>query len=246
MIAQSDLQGHWRRNWLRTKGLEDTTTRVHWVQAGQWYADIRVPLVRPLLSVTSLSAMVPGELALLLSCEAFAGRTTLAGDICTWHRDWNWRGVPCAVDAGRLRFDAAGRLMENGVYADYSEEWQAVPGGAWTALAVETSTADGLLITNDTHFLLSYGQRDAPAWPELAAKLRAGTAQTIEAEAAFASFYVMGLWQGAAGIAELSTQPFCEGQAVLHRDQGGARLTVPDFHGRRQEHTLRLTALPAV
>jgi hypothetical protein len=243
VITEADLQGHWRRNWLRAPGVEDTTTRVHWVQAGPWCADIRVPLLRPALDAAALSAMAPGDLAVLLSAQGFAGRTTLAGDTCTWHRDWNWHGFPCPVDAGTLWFDPAGRLIEDGVHADYREEWQAVPGGAWAAMSAEAAGISGLLIASDTQFLLGLGQREAPAFPALAAALREGTATAAEAEAAFASVYVMGHWQGSAGIADLSTQPFCEGQAVLRRDGATARLTLPDFHGRMQEQILRLTPL---
>jgi hypothetical protein len=244
VIAEADLQGQWRRNWLRAPGVEDSTTRVHWVQAGKWCADIRVPQVRPSLDAGSLSSMAPGDLAVLLSAEGFAGRTTLASDICTWHRDWNWRGFPCPVDAGSLWFDPVGRLIEDGVHADYREEWQAVAGDAWTAFSVEAIGAEGQLVTNDTQFLLGLGQRNAPAWTGLAAALLDGTASASDAEPAFASVYVMGHWQGAAGIAELSTQPFCEGQVVLQRDHGSARLTLPDFQGRTQVHLLRLTPLP--
>lgn len=243
MITVAALQGHWKRNWLRAPGFEDSTTRVHWVQAGQWCADIRVPLVRPALDPGSLAAMAPADLATLLSAEGFAGRTTLAGDVCTWHRDWNWRGFPCPVDAGTLWFDAAGLLIEDGVHAEYREEWQPMPGGPWTATAVEGAKAEGLLIANDLQFLLGLGQRNAPAWPGLAAALLNGELKVPEAESAFASVYVMGQWQGAAGIATLSTQPFCEGQAVLNRVKDGIRLTLPDFHGHMQEHILHLTPL---
>lgn len=243
MISEASLQGHWLRNWLRAPGFEDRTTRVHWVQAGGWCADIRVPLMRLALDAGSLSAMARADLAVLPSAEGLAGRTTLVGDICTWHRDLNWRGFPCPVDAGTLRFDPVGRLIEDGVHANYREEWQAVRGGDWTAMAVEGSGAEGLLIANDSQFVLGLGQRNAPAFPGLAAALREGTATAAEAAAAFASVYVMGHWQGIAGIADLSTQPFCEGQAVLQRDHLRARLTLPDFHGRMQEQVLCLAPL---
>ena len=243
MISEATLQGHWQRNWLRAPGFEDSTTRVHWVQAGQWCADIRVQLVRPSLATGALAAMAPAELAVLLSAEGFAGRTTLEGDICTWHRDWNWRGFPCPVDAGTLWFDPEGRLIEDGVHADYREEWQAVPGGHWTALAFEGAGAEGLLIANETQFLLGLGQRNAPALSGLAAALLDGLLPLAAAEAAFASVYVIGHWQGRTGVADLSTQPFCEGQAVLQRDNAMARLTLPDFHGRIQTQVLHLTPL---
>ena len=45
MIDSSDVQAHWRRLWIRAPGFEDADTRVHWMQCGALYADIRVPLL---------------------------------------------------------------------------------------------------------------------------------------------------------------------------------------------------------
>lgn len=240
-MTQDDVQGHWRRNWLRAPGHEDATTRVHWLQAGPWCADIRIPLVRPSRGVGSLSDLSGPDLAVLLAAEGFAGRTSLDGDVCTWARHWNWRGFPCAVDAGTLWFDDHGHLIEDGVHADYREEWVRVPGSPWSAWAVQAGDLDGLLIGNDTGFLLGLGQREAPAWPTLAQALREGEAAPGDAAAAFASVYVMGHWDGPQGIADLSTQPFCEGHAVLTRDV--SELTLPDFFGAPAPRTLRLTPL---
>jgi hypothetical protein len=244
VISPADLDGHWRRNWLRAPGFEDATTRVHWLQAGPWCADIRVPLVRPNLSgCASLSAMAPADLAVLITAEGFAGTITLQGDVCTWHRTWNWRGFPCPVDAGTLWFDASGHLIEDGVHADYREDWERVPADTWTAFAVETSGADGMLLSNDKSFLLALGQKGAPAFPTLAQDLREGRARTEDAADVFASVYVLGHWEDGSGIADLSTQPFCEGTAVLTRRADRADLVLPDFHGRSFSQSLRLSAL---
>jgi hypothetical protein len=241
-VNLASLQGHWRRNWLRASGFADTTTRVHWMQAGQWCADIRVPLVRPLRDATSLATLSGPDLAVLLAAEGFAGHVTLSGDVCTWTRTWNWRGFPCAVDAGKLTFDAVDLLIEDGVHADYREEWQRVPGDPWQAFAVEADLGSGMLLTNDRGYVLGLGQQNAAAWPLLASALESGEAHPAEVADAFRSIYVMGHWDGAAGIADLSTQPFCEGHAVLARDKD--TLTLPDFHGDRRTHRLRLTPLP--
>jgi hypothetical protein len=243
VISPADLDGHWRRNWLRAPGFEDTTTRVHWLQAGRWCADIRVPLVRPETNAASLAAMSGPDLAQLLTAEGFAGHTTLAGDVCTWHRMWNWRGFPCPVDAGTLWFDAGGHLIEDGVHADYREDWERVPADPWTAFAVETGDADGLLLSNAITFLLALGQQGAPAFPTLAQDLRDGHAQAGDAADVFASVYVLGHWEDGSGIADLSTQPFCEGTAVLNRLSDRADLVLPDFHGRSFSQSLRLSAL---
>ena len=242
-VTEADIQGHWRRNWLRASGFEDGTTRVHWVQSGPWCADIRVPLIRPPPDAGSLSAMSGADLALLLSAEGFAGRTSLAGDVCTWARQWNWRGFPCPVDAGALWFDDRCRLIEDGIHADYREEWVRVPGPGWNAWAVEAGGMDGMLLANDTGFLLGLGQREAPALPTLAQGLRAGDADPADAAAAFASVYLIGHWDGARGTADLSTQPFCEGRAVLTRNTDSADLTLPDFHGANATCALHLTPL---
>lgn len=237
----ADLQGHWRRNWLRAPGLEDTTTRVHWLQAGRWCADIRIPLHRPALDgATCLADLSPAALADLLTAEGFAGHVTLDADVCTWTRTRNWRGFPCPVDAGRLWFDAQGLLIEDGVHADYREEWQHLPA-TFTPLAIGE---EGLLLTSPTTFLLALGLSDTPATAPLAAALRDGTAKPRDAAPAFASTYILGHWKGDSGIAHLSTQPFAEGHTILSRDGAALRLTLPDFDGHVAPRDLRPTPLP--
>jgi hypothetical protein len=237
-VNLTDLQGHWRRNWIRASGHEDTTTRVHWLQAGGSCADIRVPLHRPDPGpATCLAEMPPAALAALLAAQGFAGHVTLDADICTWTRERNWRGFPCPVDAGRLWFDDAGLLIEEGVLADYREEWQRVETPALAAFVIGD---DGLLLSNAAIFLIALGGRDTPVTDPLAEALRDGTATAGDAAAAFASVYVLGHWEGAAGIADLSTQPFAEGRAVLGRD---GLLTLPAFDGRITPRTLPLSPL---
>ncbi len=242
-MKQADLQGHWRRNWLRAPGFVDDTTRVHWVQAGRWCADIRVPLIRPDLQGAALADLSRPDLATLLAAEGFVGHTTLDADVCTWTRTWNWRGFPCAVDAGKLWFDAAGLLIEDGVHADYREEWAQVPGDPWLAFDLEADAGTGRLLTDNQTFVLGLGACDAAAWPTLAQALHSGEARPADAAEAFRSVYVMGHWDGPQGIADLSTQPFCEGQPVLTRGHDSATLTLPDFHGALVQHRLRLSPL---
>jgi len=247
MIDLDALQGHWRRDWIRAPGLDDATTRVHWLQAGRLFADIRVPLHRPATGpARCLAEMAPADLAALLSAEGFAGHITLQGDVCTWQRAVNWRGFPCPVDAGRLWFDPAGALVEDGVHADYREQWQRQETGPLTGRQVRAEGMAGVLVTGPALFLLVLGGPDAPARPDLPAALRSGRAGTAEAAAAFASVCVMGRLGAGQGIATLSTQPFCEGQAVLALGSDSATLTLPDFDGtpRRLDLSI-LTPAPA-
>lgn len=225
MIAPAALQGHWRRTWLRAGGVEDRATRVHWLQAGRWCADIRVPLDRPGVSGT-LASLPPDALAVLRTAEGFAGHIALAGDVCTWARTWNWRGFPCPPDVGRLWFDGP-LLREDGVHAAYAEEWERVPGAPYRAWSVAAGAESGLLIANDADFLLALGTPGAPP--------------AATPAAAFASVYILGHWADGAGIADLSTQPFCEGAPVLTRDGDRARLILPDFHGVVVARDLALT-----
>jgi hypothetical protein len=100
-----------------------------------------------------------------------------------------------------------------------------------------------MLLTNATGFLLALGTLGAAAWPDLARALREGEAPPEAAAPAFASVYVMGHWAAGQGVADLSTQPFCEGLPVLTLDGPVARLTLPDFHGATVVRDLPLTSL---
>ncbi|MEO0828906.1 MAG: allophanate hydrolase, partial [Pseudomonadota bacterium] len=114
MISWADVEGHWRRDWLRAGALEDRDTRVHWIQAGALFVDIRIPDGRPALGErTRLAELDNPELLALMAAEGFAGTITLEEDRCTWHRELNWRGRPEGADVGRLYFDG-GALIEDG------------------------------------------------------------------------------------------------------------------------------------
>jgi hypothetical protein len=175
----------------------------------------------------------------LLRAEGFAGRITVEDGVCTWHRALNWQGFPCPVDAGRMSFDAAGRLIEDGVHAEYREEWEAVAEPAFAARPLAGDGLTGLLVHNARTFLLALGQEGAPARPGQAEALRNGTAAPQDAAPAFASVHVLGRWEGTDGIATLSTQPFCEGRRVLTLDGPELRVALPGFDGAPRRLSLR-------
>ena len=130
MITTDDIQGHWQRLWLEAPGFKDKTTRVHWMQAGDIYADVRVPLERPDVSgLNSLADLPARDLHILAQAEGFAGHTKVENSVCTWERTINWHGATDAIDAGELSFDTAGRLIEAGVHANYTELWERWPAG---------------------------------------------------------------------------------------------------------------------
>ncbi|MDF1728619.1 MAG: hypothetical protein P1U53_12810, partial [Sulfitobacter sp.] len=109
MITQGDLQGHWRRDWIKAPGFEDHTTRVHWLQAGALFADLRIPLERPDISGhAALADLSSAALRRLMQAEGFAGHITVDKSKCTWHREINWHGVPGQADVGLMSFDETG------------------------------------------------------------------------------------------------------------------------------------------
>jgi hypothetical protein len=176
------------------------------MQARDLYADLRIPLDRPDLSGrVCLADLTPDELAVLHKAEGFAGSITVQDSKCTWQRDINWHGLPEAVDTGLMWFDDAGDLIEDGVEAEYRELWKSVPVAPLRGHRISGADIAGVLVENDDVFLFGLG-------PEPVAKA-SGPAQ-------FTSVYCMGHWDGTHGIADLSTNPFCEGKLVLERDQG--------------------------
>ena len=236
MIAERDLQGHWRRDWLRAADQFDSTTQVHWLQAGALYADIRIPARRPVLTGVGLVDQPPETLRSLMRAEAFAGTTDVSDGICTWHRLVNWHGKPAGIDAGRMSFDGDA-LIEEGVHAAYTERW-IYEGCGFTARRTAFAGFTGVLVENETWFLLVSGRPDAPPSNGLVDELEAGRVPDGLAEH-FAPPCLFGEWRGAEGIVRLSTNPFHQGSASLRRDAGGLVLCATDFHGRAKRERLQ-------
>lgn len=218
MITLDDLQGHWRRDWIKAPGFEDTTTRVNWLQADTLFADLRIPLERPdITGLTCLAEMAPAGVRLLMTAEGFAGQITVAENRCTWHRNINLHGVPAQSDIGLMSFDKAGGLIEDGVLAKYRELWKSVPQAPLRAARISCDGMTGVLIENEDVFLLAIGPKPSGTTESLIAALENGTAEAADLEQHFTSAYVLGRWDGARGIANLSTNPFDEGQMAVER-----------------------------
>ena len=222
MITQEDLQGHWQRDWIKAQGFEDHTTRVHWMQAGALFVDLRIPSERPdLTGISCLADMTPPELRALMDAEGFAGHITVEDSTCTWHRQINWHGVPGQADTGLMSFDNKGGLIEDGVLAEYRELWQAVPQPALRGARVRCGERAGVLIENDVVFLLGMGPLPEGNTADLMAALDDGQLDISALQRHFDGAYVLGRWDGPLGTAVLSTNPFYEGKVALER---GAKL----------------------
>lgn len=240
MISQHDLQGHWQRDWITAPGFEDRTTRVHWLQAGPLFADLRVPLERPdIAGLSCLADLDAPALRLLMSAEGFAGQITVRDGNCTWHRWINWHGVPERADIGLMSFDDTGGLIEDGVLAAYRELWQAVPHLPLRGTKFRCGPKRGVLIENDSLFLLGIGPDPRGTTQALITALDSSVADQEALHRHFSSTYMLGRWEGRHGIAELSTNPFIEGQVALERRDGLLWHSI-GFDGERRQHSLTL------
>lgn len=222
MTTQDDLQGLWRRDWIKAPStnptFEDHDTRVYWAQSGALYADLRIPLDRGVPDgAACLADLDAAALLRLTQAQGFAGTIEVRDSICTWTRAVNWHGETADVDAGRMWFGDLG-LFEDGVHSDYQELWQNAATGL-TARAVRAGDLTGVLVTSDSVFLLGLGRPNAPAIAPTIAALQAGEIPD-QVEALFETEYSFGHWEGDQGIADLCTNPFRQGVTVLERWQG--------------------------
>lgn len=225
MIGQEDIQGHWRRDWLRAPGHEDATTRVHWMQAGALYADVRIPLHRPDLGdAAALADLSSDALQMLAKAEGFAGTTVVENSVCTWTRAINWHGETSDIDAGKLWFED-GALIEDGVHADYRERWEHAGAAPAEGQLLSGDGVTAYLVTVGDAFVFGAGDPAAPA--------------NSAPEALFSRVHAFGRWQGAEGIAVLATNPFLEETVLLTREGEGYLWHRMDFDGTKTSLGLR-------
>ncbi|GAB3675972.1 hypothetical protein [Salinisphaera aquimarina] len=105
---------------------EDRDTRVLWLQAGDWHADLRVSTVRPdFTGVSSLADCGRNQLIWLARQTAFAGITRVEGRFCTWHRLVDL-SPGLEKDIGEMRFIDYDTLEECHPRRRYREVWRRV------------------------------------------------------------------------------------------------------------------------
>ena len=244
MIGLAALQGHWVRDWIKAPSFEDHTTRVHWMQAGADFADIRVPSERPALGdADCLEGLDAAALLALAQAEGFAGRVTLEDDRCTWHREVNWHGVPDTPDIGAISFDDDGRMIEAGVLAEYTELWEQRAEGEPHALRLSGGDYSGLLVIAGDVGVLGIGRTEKPASQPVLAALKDG-AVPLEAATLFDGLHALCRVEAGAVVAVLATNPFVEGQPVLTLAGGAAVWHRTGFDGKRGDVHLKTTTLP--
>ena len=250
MISEAAIQGHWDRDWIKAPGFEagfeagfeDHTTRVHWMQAGMDYADVRVPLERPdLAGARCLADLDAPTLLSLCKAEGFAGHVTLTGDTCTWHREINWHGTPEAADIGAISFDQDGRMIEAGVLAEYTELWSQKAQAATNATRFAGAGFIGILVMAGDLAVVGIGQTDKPPIAPFLAALETGRVPE-DASAQMGGFHGLLRMLDGKGHAVLATNPFAEGTKVLTLGGGLVTWHAAGFGGAQRDIEMRISA----
>lgn len=242
MITAADVQGHWVRHWIKAPGFEDHTTRVHWMQAGLAYADVRIPLDGPdLAGAACLADLGADALRLLAQAEGFAGHVTLEGDRCTWHREVNWHGTPDMLDVGAISFDDAGRMIEAGILAEYTELWEQHAQSETHAIRFGDDTYTGVLVTTRDTGVLGIGR---PGRPPSKTLLDGGDVTGAFAMLSDGIHALCDLSEGRV-TPTLATNPFAQGRPVLTISQGAVIWHKTDVDGTTIDVTLPLLPEPA-
>lgn len=219
------LCGLWQRVALETPDAPtDTTSRVFWLQTPTLFADLRIPATRAVTAGRSrLDEYGCDELVALAQQDGFAGRTALAGDRCSWHREIAYQPPTGLPDEGRLALHGD-EIVEHGVHAEYREVWRRVADSEGRWLARRTVGRDGAgretvryLVAAGDWFLFARA-RPGPPLEEAASLLHFGAARgnCREELIALLDFEIsLGRRAGAEPWRiELSTLPFREGQLL--------------------------------
>jgi len=134
-----ELSGVWRRRDMVVGGEPRDDADVLWLQAGDWYADLRIP-------------HADGGGAV----EAFAGPSTWAPPHFTWVHDVDWLGS-FPEDVGHLE-PVGDDLVETGTFsidgADvaYRERWaRSGPGTPHVALVAEGPSGPAIVVQVGPH-----------------------------------------------------------------------------------------------
>ncbi len=245
MISLRDVQGHWIREWIKAPGFEDHTTRVHWMQAGSDYADVRIPLERPdLHAACSLADLDAAALLELAQAEGFAGHVTLDGDNCTWHREVNWHGAPDTPDVGAISFDTQGRMIEAGVLADYTERWVQHATAETTALRFGDGTYSGLLIQAGEVGVVGIGRETKPASQPIVEALKAGQ-MPEDVYRLFDGIHALCQISGSCVTATLGTNPFVNDTPLLDLSEDVVTWHQTCFDGTRRDLSLQIESVIA-
>lgn len=232
-------RGVWVRRLLETPQQRDQTTFVRWLQTSMWHADLRIPVDRPGVDVQTQLAHQQGF------CGVTGVEQQRQGEVCTWHRRFDFQPPRADVDAGVMVFETPERVIETGVHASYLEIWERLPDSTGRFIALARLDEAG----HDTRerFLVAgrYAMHVRPrgtAWPQ---DIQSGQSlldvivrypdmaqELLDFEISFGTLDA-GHW-----VIERSTLPALQGVRLpfsMHQlDQTHARIDGPAWHGHWQ------------
>lgn len=150
-------------------GIEDTSTRVIWVQSHGLTADLRLPLVRPDVRARgALQACTASERAELARGEGFVAHTSWDGALMRWDAFAAFQPYEKWPEPGRLE-RVGSCLVEWAPSGIYVEDWRLQPGASGLSVGlqlVSETGADGVsrprtggLVIAGDHALMLIGRR---------------------------------------------------------------------------------------
>jgi hypothetical protein len=205
-------------------GVEDTSTRVIWIQSHGLTGDLRLPLVRPDVRARgALEACTEVERAELARGEGFVARTSWDGALMHWDAFAAFQPYEKWPEPGRLERVGA-CLVEWAPSGIYVEDWRLQPGASGLSVGlqlVSETGADGVcrrrtggLVIAGDHALMLIGRRTplpAGRAHEILAADPGRWEQAFDCEVAYAVRH-----EGAWPI-QLAVNPLTEGSDLLGR-----------------------------
>lgn len=203
-------------------GVEDTTTRVIWIQSHGLTADLRLPLNRPDVAARGeLSACTPEERAELARGEGFIARTSWDGEQMSWDTKAAFQPYDKWPEPGRLQ-RVGSCLIEWAPSGVYVEDWRLQPGSSGLSIGLELLSetgADGVvapraggLVIAGEHAILLIG-RHTPL-PRGQARQILAEAPDLWADAFDASVAYARLGEDG-WITALAVDPFTQGRPLF-------------------------------
>ena len=228
------LPGVWAREWIERKGVRTDLFDVHYLQTPTLFGDVRLPRGRPAFSnAQSFADLTDDELLELAKQRGFAGTTTVAGALATWHHEIDFQPPDTAADIGRLeRIDDA-HMYEHALDSSYIESWRSIGRGEGRFLAVRVERGgrpDRVLLVAGDHFMyVRNRERDLPIAESLDSLIAANRATRAQIVEYLDCEFSVGRVRGGATPWEiqLSTLPWREGRHLDFADS----VSVNDANG---------------
>ncbi|MEP7066823.1 MAG: hypothetical protein ABI889_12370 [Gemmatimonadota bacterium] len=139
------LAGLWNREWIERAGTRSSPFDVNYLQTPSAFADIRIPRDRPALAhARSFADLTDAELHALARQRGFAGFTTVAGDLATWHHEIDFQPPDSSADVGRLEQIDDSHMLEHALDSSYTESWRMIERGTGQYLVLRLEHAKRL------------------------------------------------------------------------------------------------------